>query len=57
MEREFSDNNIVDEVNMEDDTIVAKKHIINYMRFHKIEPKDINIDKPMIKAVKSISLH
>ena len=54
VEREFNDNNIVDQVNMEDDTIVAKKHIINYMRFHKIELKDINIDKPIIKAAKNL---
>ena len=53
VEREFNDNNIVDQVNMEDDTIVAKKHVLNHMRFHKINPKDINIDKPMIKAVKN----
>ena len=26
VEREFNDNNVVDQVNMEDDTIVAKKH-------------------------------
>ena len=53
VERQFSTNNIVHQVNMEDTTIVSKKHIIDHMRFHKLKPAEIKLDQSIIKAVRS----
>ena len=36
VERQFSVNNLLVDHNMENDTIIAKKHIINHMNAHKL---------------------
>ena len=40
---------------MEEETIVARKHIIDHMRAHKLKPYTIEIGKPLIKAATDAS--
>ena len=55
VELEFSVNNIVDKKNMKEETIVARRHIIDHMRAHKLKPYTIEIDKPLVKAATNAS--
>ena len=52
VERESSDKNIVNQVNMEDTTMVAKKDATDPMRFHSLNHEETKMDKTLIKAVK-----
>ena len=46
VEREFSNNKIASQVNIEDINIVAKEQVIDHMGFHNLKPEDIKMDKP-----------
>ena len=46
VEREFSNNKIASQVNVEDINIVAKEHVIDHMGYYNVKPEDIKMDKP-----------
>ena len=52
VEREFSINNIVDNNNMKEHTIMAKKYIIDHMNSHELKPDTVEINKDLFKSVK-----
>ena len=53
VEREFSMSNIVHNHNMKEQTIMAKKYIINHMNSHKLNLHTIEINKDLFKSIKS----
>ena len=53
VERAFSVNNIVEENNMKEITIIAKKRVIDHMNANKLKPYTIEVDKDLLKAVRS----
>ena len=54
VEQEFSISNIVHNNNMKEHTIMAKKYIIDHMNSHKLKPHTVEINKDLLKSVKSV---
>ena len=55
VEQEFSKSNIVHNNNMKEDTIMAKKYIIDHMNSHKLKRHTMEINIDLFKLFKKRS--